>query len=264
MTTLATCWKLTRKDAAIFAFTDHDLDLTVSGTTYESAVGFVPSAVERSTELQADNQVLTGIIDSSTLSAAELRTGKFEGARVEVIEVDWTTQAKVRTLYAGFLGKVDIVGNQYSATALSLESELVKSIGRIVGLRCDADLGDARCGFSLTSDSLSVTSVASRLSFVDTALTAADGYYANGKVTWLTGSNAGLTFDIKRYIAATDTIELFEPTPYAIQVGDTGNLFRGCDKTIETCRDSFSNLNNFRGFPYLPGVKDLVSGNASE
>ena len=38
------------------------------------------------------------------------------------------------------------------------------------------------------------------------------------------------------------------------------DLYRGCDKTFETCRDTFSNSVNFRGFPYIPGISDLISG----
>lgn len=263
MTTLCTCWKLTRKDAAVFTFTDHDKDLTIGGVTYKSAVGFVPSAIQRTTELQADNQQFAGIIDDDSIQADELRTGKFDGARVEVIEADWSAQTLARTLYKGFLGEVEIVGKQYNVTAYSLEAELQKPIGRTIALRCDADLGDTRCGYTLSADSLTVTTVVSRLAFIDVALSAADGHYNGGKITWLTGDNAGLTFDVKRYVASTDTVELYEPLPYSAQIGDTANIYRGCDKTFETCRDTFSNQDNFRGFNYLPGVKDLISGKVS-
>ena len=118
-------------------------------------------------------------------------------------------------------------------------------------------------GYTLTPDSLTVVAVNSRLSFTDTSLTAADGHYNGGKITWLTGDNSGLTFDVKRYQSVTDTVELYEPTPYAIQTGDTANIYQGCDKTLETCRDDFSNIVNFQGFSYLPGIKDLIGGNVA-
>ena len=263
MTAIAQCWKVTRTDATVFAFTDHDVDLTVGGVLYESAIGFVPSAIERGTTLAADNQELSGLIDSDSITAADLRTGKWDGARVEIIEVDWTTETKLRTVVKGFLGQVEIADNQYSATLTSLEAELAKPVGRTVALRCDADLGDTRCGYSLSADTGSVTTVVSRLSVQDSALTAADGHYNGGKVTFTSGGNNGLTADIKRYVAATDTVELFEPLPYDLQIGDTFNVYQGCDKTMETCRDTFSNLDNFRGFPHLPGVKDMVGGSVS-
>ena len=264
MTTLCNCWKITREDAEVYAFTDHDRDLTVGGVNYLSALGFVPSAVERSSDLTADNQTLAGIIDDATITAADLRTGKWDGARVEIIEVDWETATKERTLLVGFLGSVEIKSGQYSATLTSLEAELQKPIGRTVQLRCDADLGDSRCGYSLTADSATATVINNDLSFTATSLTAADAAYNGGKLTWTTGAaNDGLTFDVKRYVAATKTIELYEPTPYTIQASDPFDIYLGCDKTMETCRDTFSNIDNFRAFPHLPGIKEIVAGNTT-
>jgi hypothetical protein len=39
VTTLARCWKLTRRDGATFGFTDHDRDLAFAGTTFEARTG---------------------------------------------------------------------------------------------------------------------------------------------------------------------------------------------------------------------------------
>jgi uncharacterized phage protein (TIGR02218 family) len=264
VTTLATCWKVTRTDAQVFAFTDHDRDLVVDGVTYESAVGFVPSAVARGVTLQADNQQLAGIIDSGRITQADLRTGKWNGARVELIEADWQTETKARTLLVGFLGNVEISSGQYRAELSSMEIELSKPIGRTIQLRCDADLGDSRCGYTLTADSLSVTSVTSDIDFADSVLASASGYYNGGKLTWLTGNNAGLTFDIKRStLSSGNRIELWEPPPYPVEVGDTADIYRGCDKTAETCKNTFNNKINFRGADKVPSVKDLVAGDVA-
>ncbi|MEQ1790313.1 MAG: DUF2163 domain-containing protein, partial [Rickettsiales bacterium] len=46
VTTLATCWKLTRRDNVVFGFTDHDADILVSSVIYKAASGFTPSAVQ--------------------------------------------------------------------------------------------------------------------------------------------------------------------------------------------------------------------------
>ena len=260
MTTRAQCWKVTRTDAQVFAFTDHDEDLTVGGVTYLSSIGFVPSAIERNTELTTANQTLSGIIDNATITPGDLRSGKWDSARVEIIEADWKTETKLRTLLVGHLGSVDIVGEQYSAVLNSIEAELQKPIGRTVQLRCDANLGDTRCQFALTPESTTVTLVNSNLSFVDTALVQTDARYNGGKLVWTSGLNVGLTFDVKRYQSAGTIVELYEPTPYEINIGDTADIYQGCDKTIDTCRDTFANIENFRGFPYLPGVRAILGG----
>jgi hypothetical protein len=41
-------------------------------------------------------------------------------------------------------------------------------------------------------------------------------------------------------------------------VGDTFDLQPGCDKARETCRDTFSNIVNFQGEPFLAGNDRLV------
>ncbi|MEL6567729.1 MAG: DUF2163 domain-containing protein [Pseudomonadota bacterium] len=37
-----------------------------------------------------------------------------------------------------------------------------------------------------------------------------------------------------------------------------------CDQRIETCRDRFSNAENFRGFPHMPGSDFLLAGPEAE
>jgi hypothetical protein len=40
VTTLATCWKMTRRDATVLGFTDHDADIVFDSVTYKAATGF--------------------------------------------------------------------------------------------------------------------------------------------------------------------------------------------------------------------------------
>ncbi|HWP59524.1 MAG TPA: DUF2163 domain-containing protein [Candidatus Acidoferrales bacterium] len=49
-------------------------------------------------------------------------------------------------------------------------------------------------------------------------------------------------------------IELMDDTPYNIEPGDQFEIIVGCDRTPETCRDTFRNIYNFRGERFVPGV----------
>ncbi|WP_439580802.1 baseplate hub domain-containing protein, partial [Elioraea sp.] len=40
LTTLATCWRVARRDGTLFGFTDHDRDLVVDGLTYRARTGY--------------------------------------------------------------------------------------------------------------------------------------------------------------------------------------------------------------------------------
>ena len=43
-----------------------------------------------------------------------------------------------------------------------------------------------------------------------------------------------------------------------IAVGDDFVVRAGCDKRLETCRDRFANVVNFRGFPHIPGQDTVI------
>jgi hypothetical protein len=82
------------------------------------------------------------------------------------------------------------------------------------------------------------------------------GAFDNGTITFTSGLNNGLTQDIAYYDVGVFT--LFLPMPYAVAAGDTYIATVGCDKSMETCRDRFFNIYNFRGSPYLPGIDKIV------
>jgi uncharacterized phage protein (TIGR02218 family) len=265
VTALCTCWKIARLDSVAEGYTDHDRTLVIDGVTYRPASGFAPSAVERSIELRADNQQIVGVIDSDWLSESDLRSGVYTGARVTTFLVDWSTSTAVYTLLVGHLGRVSITDGQYSVELVSLEQELSKPLGRTAQVRCDADLGDTRCGVSVSATAGVVSAViVSRRVIEDTARVEADGHFNGGRVTWTMGANKGRSMDVKRYVASTQTIELSEPMPSDIILGDTYEITPGCDKTFETCRDVFLNHERFRGLPYLPGTTNLAGNNLDD
>ncbi|MFO1156620.1 MAG: TIGR02217 family protein [Rhodospirillales bacterium] len=64
VTTVCTCWKLTRLDGAAFYFTDHDADVVVDNAVYVAASGFSRSAIATNAQLAVDNADLDGLLIS--------------------------------------------------------------------------------------------------------------------------------------------------------------------------------------------------------
>jgi uncharacterized phage protein (TIGR02218 family) len=62
-----------------------------------------------------------------------------------------------------------------------------------------------------------------------------------------------------RQSGSTRTIELWDPIRAMIESDIAVRLIAGCDKRSETCRVKFRNLENFRGFPDLPGDDWLLA-----
>ena len=87
------------------------------------------------------------------------------------------------------------------------------------------------------------------------------GYFAYGKVKWLTGQNAGFTGEVKSFSPGVVTLAL--AMPYPIAAGDTYTITAGCDKTLGTCSARYNNIVHFRGEPYIPGPDTLMAPQGS-
>ena len=78
VTTLATCWRVTRRDGEVFGFTDHDRDLTVGGQVYGAATGYTRSAIAGNAGLSVANLDVDAILDANAITDADLRAGRFD------------------------------------------------------------------------------------------------------------------------------------------------------------------------------------------
>lgn len=88
-----------------------------------------------------------------------------------------------------------------------------------------------------------------------------DDHFKHGFVQWVDGENAGLISDVKGYTASTKEMVLYEPMGYNIAIGDKCLAKRGCDRRFDTCVNTFNNAKNFRGYPHIPGLSQLVEVN---
>lgn len=101
-----------------------------------------------------------------------------------------------------------------------------------------------------------VESVTNNAKFICTALTEApyaDDYFNYGKLVFKSGLNDELHMEVKDFNGTTGEFTLFLPMAFEISVGDSFQVFAGCDKRLTTCKNKFSNHINYQGFPYIPG-----------
>ncbi len=110
-----------------------------------------------------------------------------------------------------------------------------------------------------TIESASVSSVTTnrRIFIISSITDAPDAFITEGNVTFLTGSNTNLKMEVKTFVQSSHTVSLFLPMPFDISSGDTLNITAGCNKKLAVCRDTWDNVDNFRGEPHLPG-NDLL------
>jgi len=259
-TTLATCWKVTRKDGTVFGFTDFDRDLTVDGVVYEARTGYTRSAIHAISDLSVDNLDIESALDSEALAAPDLRAGIWDNAEVLIFLVNWNalSQGKI-ILKRGTIGQVELKDAIFKAELRGLTQALSQQIGELYTPDCRADLGDSRCKIDLAALTVAstVTSVSSRYGFTDTTRTETDGYWNKGLLTWTSGANAGRKMEIRTFAAGAFTF--FLPMPSEIAVGDGYAVQPGCDKSFSTCCSRYDNALNFRGEPHVPGTDAVLS-----
>ena len=254
-TRLATCVRITRADGVVLGMTDAAADILVAGVTYASSVGHTPTAVSTSAGLAVANLEIDAALDAVGVTEADLRAGRYDGARVEVFLCDWRNPADgIVTLRRGRCGEAQARGGAVVLEIRGLAQPLSQSIVRLYAPGCDATFGDSRCGVDAAAWTASgtVATVVDARRFTDPALAGfGDGYFRGGLITFTSGANAGRAVEIASHTAAT--VETVLALPDAIAPGDTFTARAGCDKTFATCTGTFANAANFRGFPHVPG-----------
>ncbi|MCE3233056.1 MAG: hypothetical protein K0R98_1313 [Rickettsiaceae bacterium] len=259
VTTLATCWKLTRKDGVVMGFTEHDKDLLIDEVTYQASSGFSPSAVANNSELSVDNLDIDGVIDSENINEEDILAGLYDFAQIQIFIVNYLDLTLgVLNLRTGWLGEVKFNRKRFTTEVRGLMQNLAQGIGQLYSPSCRAKLEDVKCGINIADFTVAgtLTSVISNQVFADSSLTKSDGWFAGGKITFTSGNNNGLSMEIKEFRNSQITLVL--PMPYDISVTDTYSMHAGCDKKFDTCIAKFSNAVNFRGEPHVPGIDKML------
>ena len=147
VTTLATCWQITRRDGTVLRFTDHDQDLPVGGEQYLAAVGYERSPVESSDSARPSSVEVRGILDSPTITEIDIRAGLYDYAEVELFAVNWqNTSQGILRIRKGRTGEIRTLRDgTFEGEIRGLASLFSRNIVELYGPECRADLGDARC-----------------------------------------------------------------------------------------------------------------------
>jgi len=264
-TTLAWCWRLTRNDGAVFGFTDHDRPLTFDGTTFEPESGFTASEIRSGSDLSVDAQEAEGVLTSTTITETDILDGRWDNATVEIWRVNWADTTSRALLRRGAIGQVRRGRLHFVAEMRSLAHVLGQTLGRTFQASCDAALGDSRCGIDLNGAAFKASGTVVTLSgdrgFAVSGLSGfSNGWFALGALHWLTGANTGRRVEVLSHVisGADVKITLLETPVRPMEVGNTFDIFAGCDKRFETCQARFANAVNFRGFPHIPGQDTII------
>lgn len=263
LTRLASCWKITRTDGVVEGYTSFDQTLLVEGVTYKPANSFTASQLASDTEMSVGDVELAGAIDTDDISAANLLAGVYDHAEVELFVADWSDLSIPKTIARrGWIGTISQEGGGFRAELRGLGQRIQVPVVDSFSAECRVDLFSAKCGASREAFRITATVTATtdgslgsspdNRSFFAAALTQPDDWFAYGEIWWITGANAGRKTEVRSF-GPNGLVELWEPMGLGIAVGDSFDIFAGCDKSIGTCGAKFSNVVNFRGEPHVPG-----------
>lgn len=261
-TTLATCWKLIRRDGTVMGFTDFSRPLTIDGTTYEAKTGYASTTIVSTAGLAVDNQDIEGSLSSDSITEADITAGKYQFAVLQIFQVNYMDlSAGKKILRTGFLGELTRGDHTFKAEIRGLAQMAVRNIGQLYAEKCRADLGDSRCCVNMETFTQDACVVATNGNAFTIAVNRPAGYYSNGKATFTSGPNAGVSVEISSHTkdGNNDVLTPFLPLHAPLAVGTTLIVQAGCSKEYSVCRNIFNNYLNFRGEPGIPGTDKIYA-----
>lgn len=259
VTSLATCWQLTLRDGTIMGFTDYSRSITIEERVYEAQTGFTPSAIVSTNSFAVDNLAIEGMIDSDVISREDIIAGRFDFAELEVFVVNYNDVSQgLLPLKRGLLGEISLSNGTFVAEVRGLTGVMASVTGNLYAPSCRVKFGDNSCKLNLEAYTVigEITGISSNRMFSDSSREEENGYFTNGKITFTSGANAGLTMEVKEY--STGSIMLVLPMPYPVETGDGYSMIAGCDKSFSTCIKRFDNAVNFRAEPHVPGMDRML------
>jgi uncharacterized phage protein (TIGR02218 family) len=177
VTTLATCWQITRRDGVVLGFTDHVRDLEVDGVTYNAASGYTRTAIRGTADLAVDNLDVESVFSDDGITEEDLRAGKYDLAKIRMSRPGHP-EAPARLARPS-----DDPRRHVRRRAMGNDQRLQMTVGAVYAPDCAEDLGDARCGVDLAAieESGTVSAVTSATAF-GTSPVQVTGWYDGGEL----------------------------------------------------------------------------------
>lgn len=257
---------LTLIDGTALRWAGTDVAVSYGGNTWVPGPIIERDQIKSQTGISVSSLNLTlHVNDSITVLGLPLlqaaRRGVLDGASV-LIQKAFTDNpanplAGTVHLFEGRVADIEI-----NSTTARLE---VKSFTELLDTQVPLDVYQASCLNTLYGTACGLTKSANALNLSVAAGTTlqklvcsvtGSGTYDLGELVFTSGVNAGVRRAVKSHTAGQ--LLLSFPLPDAPSVGDTFTVYKGCDKTLTTCRNKFSNAVHFRGFPFVPAPETAV------
>lgn len=255
---------ITLLGGAALYYTTLDTDVSWNGHTFSSSgLLLTRSKITQVRGLEVDELQIEVYPTTAQIGGigflAAVSNGALDGATAKLERVYYPAWGQAATggytLFTGLVSDIEL-GRTYATIKVSSQIELLQSVwpNLVYQPGCAWKLYSLGCGASKASFTVSSTVKAGTLTVngFSTNLTQPDDYFDLGVITFTSGNNSGITRTIKNFLHANGIVNLVLPLSKLPVAGDGFTIYPGCDHSLATCTNKFSNSSNFRGFPYIP------------
>jgi len=285
---------------AFIGFTTHDQDIVFNGLTFKAIPGMDSSAVDIRSSLDGDNLEVSGSYHVDGITKANILSRVYRYSFWEYFVLSWKFTGMGRfVVNQGRIGSIKFSDYKYTMTLKSNITLLSQEIGTLAIPNDRRRIDDSTWGVDLTkyTETGTVSIVSSNKTFAFTLdtpttwpdhLTEADyndyldpadpdnpatgvnwydWWFGNGILTWTSGSNDTIEYEISGYDKITWkddpdqglqlVIQLSQFTVFAIEVGDTFSMIPGYNRSSDQAIDKFDDIDGFDGELHAPGRSSL-------
>lgn len=257
-------------DGTVLRYTSGDTDIVYLGNTYSA--GGVSGAIFNSGSntqlkwkvgLEVDTLKFKVAPRAATVEGYDwftaINIGLFDGAQLNLGRFYMTTygdtSAGLLTVFTGRVGKLEMDRTTIDFSINGFTELFNQPLPRnIYQANCLNTLYDSSCTINQATYAVNGSfSSGSTSNSLNASLGQATGYFSEGKIKFTSGVNNNLWRTVQLYTnGSPSVIKINVPVYTPPSNGDTFTIYPGCNKTMATCSAKFSNLANFRGFPFIP------------
>lgn len=244
--------------------TSFDQAITANGQTYSNNQMTIERTgweVKNTTDVPTMTiQIYSSGTDFNGANFKELaHQGALDGGYVTLERAFMPTPGNVALgtvlLFAGRVSTLDISATGVKMTVKGMNVLLEQYMPKnVYSLGCIHSLYDVNCKASRSANTFDASVLSSggvNSIFVPWETEPANfAEYALGTFTITSGAGEGQIRTVQGTISTG--AQLAYPLYTLPAPGDTFTITKGCNKTMATCKNIFNNLQNFRGFPFIP------------
>jgi uncharacterized phage protein (TIGR02218 family) len=257
----ADCYTIWLGTGTILTYTDLDIPVALNGYTYQANSVLISGLRYRaSCGVNVDAQQIT--ISARTTDTIggipflqAIQQGLLDGAEIQREKAFFSSWVAPPigsvVLFKGRVAQIDSIGRTSAQATVASDLVLldIDMPRNVYQANCQHVLYDGQCGVASGTYSATGT-VGAGATTTTIQWPGANAAYQQGTITFTTGVNTGATATVKA--VGGGWLQLAYPLPNAPNAGDGFTAAYGCDHTMATCQSRFNNLNQFRGFPFVP------------